>query len=534
MKTSPLLDTVRRRVSRAGDDSGSLMFAMLIIIVGTLLSSLMIPMMITQMSSTRSNNREVHELDAAEAGIDVAMAQIRAANDNAGNGVLSRLPCNSSTGQAFTGPVGVGGTSRYQVSITYYKTDPQGQTAAWLTANQVTCITGGGTLSAPAYALLQSQGIDSITGTFGSAPLRTLLATYIFRTTNINIPGGPIHVYKTSTSNDLCLDAGSSSPTAGTNVTVKACSTGSTPQKFAYNANLTLVLVTSKTQLQPLGMCLDAGTPHAVGNVVKFQACATVTHPQQQWSFNDEANLEGTSDGKTLDGFCFNVQTPNATGSFVVLANGSNCRGAYDNIQTFSPDAAVGAGAAGASSGQLVNFNEFGRCLDVTEQNVTYGYLIAWPCKQAPDPTNVTWNQRYALPTVAAGTQSGTGRITTNPPAGLYCLQSPLATTSGKYVTVVPCPTGNPANQTWTVYLDTGVYATSYVIRDSSPIKDSSGISGYCLQPTDPNATPADRYPNGNNISKIVVATCNGSTLQKWNADPNILQPLPLKDIHEK
>ena len=67
----------------------------------------------------------------------------------------------------------------------------------------------------------------------------------------------------------------------------------------------------------------------------------------------------------------------------------------YDNIKDLAPDAAVGAGAAGASSGQLVNFNQFGRCLDVTNQDVTSAYLIAWPCKQAPDPTNVAWNQRW-------------------------------------------------------------------------------------------------------------------------------------------
>lgn len=35
-------------------------------------------------------------------------------------------------------------------------------------------------------------------------------------------------------------------------------------------------------------------------------------------------------------------------------------------------------------------------------------------------------------------------------------------------------------------------------------------------------------------IGKRVVATCSGSTLQRWNAPPNILQAIPLLDTAEK
>jgi hypothetical protein len=39
---------------------------------------------------------------------------------------------------------------------------------------------------------------------------------------------------------------------------------------------------------------------------------------------------------------------------------------------------------------------------------------------------------------------------------------------------------------------------------------------------------PPDFYTGGGqSISKIVVATCNESSLQKWNAPPNILQGHP-------
>ncbi|HKT04235.1 MAG TPA: ricin-type beta-trefoil lectin domain protein [Rugosimonospora sp.] len=508
---------------RIDRERGSMPLAMLLTLVGMMLSALLVPMVITQVRSTTDDVHRVHALAAAQAGLDVALGHIRAANDGSGNGVLGSLPCGP-----LTGSVGVGGTARYQVTITYYNADPRGHNSTWLAAHDINCYTGGGADSTPAYALLTSQGTDVATGTIGTVPGRTLQGTYTFKTTNANISGGLIHVYKTATSTDLCLDAGSGSPAAGTNVQMQPCTAGSITQKFAYEPNLNLVLVSSQTTAQPLGMCLDAGTPQAAGKVVAFQPCASTTLPQQQWSQNDGANFQGTADGHTLDGFCFNVQSPNVAGSFVILGalSAGKCGGNYDNQQTFMPEASAGAGAAGASTGQLVNFNEFGRCLDVTNQDVTYAYMIAWPCKQAPDPTYVLWNQKWALPSIATGASSATGKITTTKSPTAYCLRSPLSTVAGTYVDVTPCPSGTlPANLTWTVSGDTGSYTTSYRIMDSS---------GYCLAPTDPNASPPDLFPSGLLISKIVVVACDGNTLEKWNAPPGIVPAPPLKDIGEQ
>jgi hypothetical protein len=493
---------------------------MLLALVGTTLSALLVPVVLTQLGATGQDVRRLDGLNAAQAGIDVALGHIRAADDGSGNGVLASLPCGP-----YSGNVGGASVGRYQVTIAYYSQNPHGQSDTWLAANDMTCYPGSGTYTTPAFAVVQAQGTDQATGAFGTVPSRTLRAIYEFQTSNQNIAGGLVHVYKTATSTDLCFDAGSSSPSAGTNLQMQPCSSGSGQQKFAYDTNLNIVLVATRTGTS-LGMCLDAGTPHAAGALVQFQPCSATTKPQQQWSINDAANLEGTSNGSTLDGYCFNVQSPNTAGSFVILGT-TTCKKAYDNVATFSPEAAVGAGAAGAAVGQLVNFSQFGRCVDVTEQNVLYSYLIAWPCKQAPDPANVAWNQKWDLPTFAAGAVSATGTVVTTRLGVDYCMKSPSAVGVGMYVTVTPCPlTGStPVNLTWTVYLDTGAYATSYVIRDGT---------GYCLQATDPNASPPDLYPKGQSISKIIVATCNGSTLQKWNAPPNILNPLPLKDIIEK
>jgi hypothetical protein len=516
----------RRRLLGRGpwaEDTGSLALALLLTLIGVALSTLLVPVVLTQIGSSREDIQRVHALHAAQAGLDVAVGHIRAAADGTGAGVTGKLPCGPLSGR-----VGVGGTARYEVTIDYLATDPRGQSDAWIAANRITCSTGSGTYSTPGYALLRSQGTDAATGPFSSVRYRSLQATYTFQTSNPFSTGGLIHVFKTTTGTDLCLDAGSGSPVSGTNLQTEDCNPGTIQQKFTYNRNLSLALVASKTPSMPLGMCLDAGTPHAVGSIVKLQPCASTTIPQQQWSVNDSANFEGTADGVTLDGFCFNVQTPNSAGSFVVLGSvsGSGCRRGYDNIQAFSPEASVGAGAAGAPSGQLVNFSQFGRCLDVTEQDVRANYLIAWSCLQAPDPTTIAWNQKWALPAIATGGVSATGPITTDPPGGLYCLQSPGSTAGGQYVTVAKCPSGSaPLDMTWTVYGDTGVYETSHRIKDGY---------GHCLSPTDPDEKPPDFHSKGSEISKIVVATCNGSTLQKWNAPSNFLQALPLKDIGEK
>jgi hypothetical protein len=509
----------RRR--RLADDTGSLPMALLLSLVAMSLSALLTPMVLGQVGATRLDARRVHALHAAQSGLDIALGQIRAADDGAGNGQLNKLPCGP-----FTGKVG-GGTARYRVTIDYFAINPQGRDDAWIALNRMKCESTGTLTATPTYALFRAQGTDSATGGWTSVPSRWLRGTYTFRTTNENIAGGLIHVYKTPSSTDLCMDGGSGAPAAGTNLQMRPCNPGAINQMFAYNANLTIVLVTSKTPAMPLGMCLDAGNPANNGNVVQFQPCGPATKIQQQWSINDSANLEGavnTAGGLALSGRCFNVQSPNVPGSLVVLGA---CGGAYNNIRTFSAEAPVGAGAAGKSSGQVVNFSQFGRCIDVTEFNVNYGYLIVWPCKQAPDPSKVGWNQKWTTPAVDPTTGAGTGQITTtNTSTGVkYCLRSPGSTVPGMYVTVIPCPGITTPEVTWTVSEKTDSYATSYTAVD---------YRGKCLSPTDPTETPPDFYPKGLEISKIVVADCDGSTLQKWNAPANILQPLPLRDITEK
>jgi hypothetical protein len=513
------------------DDTGSMPLAMLITLVAVALSALLTPMVLNQFSATGVDVRRVHSLHAAQSGLEIMMGRLRSAVATANNGDITKLPCGPLAGNVSAG----GAPARYKVWIDYFTSDPRGHwnTSAawppgggtedrWIERNRLPC--NGGLVQTPAYALLRSMGSDDNTGAdIAAVPGRWLYGTYRFKTTNENIAGGLIHTYKLSTNTDLCMDAGPDPPADGTDILMRPCTPGASRQIWSYNPNLTIMLVSSTSSSYPQGLCLDAGLGPANQTQVKLRPCGhPSTLPQQQWSTNDSANLRGTTDGVNLNGRCLNVKNPNVDGS--PLVTGSSCGGPYNNLHTFSLEPTVGAGAASEDTNQIVNFRQFGRCMDVTEFNVNFGYLIVWPCKQAPQAANVGWNQKFTLPQVTAPAVSATDRVVTPKDGNTdYCLHSPGAV--GSYPTVKSCPTTLTPNYKWTYYGNTGVYATSYILVD---------FKGNCLTPTDPQATPPDFYPKGLNISKITLGTCDGSTLQKWNAPANLLQPLPLKDIGER
>ncbi|MFI5898196.1 hypothetical protein ACIA5D_49765 [Actinoplanes sp. NPDC051513] len=542
------------------DDRGSLPMAMLVVLVGITLSGLLANLVLASVRTSSFSSRRVMALHAAQAGLDVGLAQVRAAwterKDGDEVGLTSMLPCD-----ALSGKVDPETDQSYTVTPAYYQTDPQEMSGTELADKSLVCLAGKGTFlranqtkaATPAFALFTANGcagrlvtgkncLDSMNAADRSADLsyRTLAGTYIVHTTNANISGGLIHVYRGTNSalNDLCIDAGASDPAEGALVTVQLCSAGKATQTWAYTDTLQIQLVSSQTPADhPNGMCLDTATDqHAVGLQIVMATCQT-TKPalyRQAWSFNDSANLMGSKlDGSNTDGYCFNVQQPNVPGSNIILTK--TCSGGYDNIQTFSAEANVGAGAAssetGRKIGQLVDYNQFGRCLDDTGQNPDATFMIAWPCKQNPNPNNVLWNQRYTVPALPSDTNpdmngdpgnTATGIITMTK-TSVYCLQSPQATAVGKYVTTKAC-TG-AANQVWQVFGHTGNYFTSYQIVDNT---------GLCLTPRDPTLSNPDLYQTVNKISKIYVARCDGSTLQKWNANKNVIDALALKDLTEK
>jgi hypothetical protein len=484
---------------RPAGDRGSMPMALLVITVGITLSAAIAPLVVRQIGATRTFASRDVALNAAQAGMDVMMARVRAAAESDLSGLLEKLPPCTLSGDA--GVAGAGEVMSYAVTIVYRDQD-------------------GAALSCPATNVPTTAVVTSVGRATAGAP-RTLTANYVFTTSNTNIPGGQIKI-DTSALGDQCVDAGpAKSPASGTKVVMKTCN-GSSPQQFGYTADLYLKLISSESSTAPYGMCLDTGASHANGNLVVFQPCpSTARTPRYQWSLDGASLFHSTGPTSGIESLCMTVTTVGVADSTVQLANSCS---ASTTKNVWRSGAGVGAGMAGDSTAQLVNYAQFSRCLDVTSQNPSATYMIAWFCKQSPNGV-VDWNQQWVHPVPTAPAITATGNIIVTRSGVPYCLKSPLNPATNLYTTVVGCTATNKTTPelTWTVYHDTGDYGTSYRIIDAS---------GYCLTPTDLNATPKDTHSDG--TSKVKVAVCNTSELQKWNAPPNINKPTPLTDLTEK
>ena len=126
--------------------------------------------------------------------------------------------------------------------------------------------------------------------------------------------------------------------------------------------------------------------------------------------------------------------------------------------------------------------------------------MIAFPCKQAPNPADIAFNQRIVYnPT--------TQWLYTTKCGENHCLTASTATPP--YVTTPACSLSNPL-QRWTLVYDTGNYSDSYTIHDAN---------GNCLGLGRPGSSSAPL----NQWSTITSEPCNGQAEQKWNAPPNLI-----------
>lgn len=512
---------------RRDDDRGSLPMAVLLITVGMGLSGLLAATVNAQILTTRATVHSSEAIDAAQSGLDVALGHLRLATAADGTGDFRKLPCGP-----YTGAVNPATDQTYAVSIAYLTAEPPAGDVAWAQANKLPCAAGGNLgAGSPVYVQLSSSGRALGTGT-----PRTVTATYTLHSrTRENIAGGLIHLYGPHDP-DLCFAGPSATPAAGDPVTMQLCDSAADAQRFAYESALNLVLVSSRAN-GSTGMCLDAAP--ADREPVVFRPCAAAPVPRQQWSLNDRANFEGTTNGTDLNAQCFHLENPGQAGSRIVLhAEATDppgtsqydraCYSDYTDNRSFAPDAAVGTGRAGPGTSQLVNFQQFGRCLDVSGDDVNAGFLVIWPCKQKPGGM-IQWNQVWRLPAIAPGATSGTGpiRLHNDRDGQDYCLISPGSTAAGRYVSVQLCPPGTPGPALqWTRYAATGVFGTAY--RIESAYQAPSGQT-WCLSGTG----STDYWQGHGDVSKAVLAACDGSTLQKWNAAPMVLQAA-LTDLSER
>jgi ricin-type beta-trefoil lectin protein len=505
-------------VSARTDDRGSLPLAMLLIVVGVGLSGLLASSVNEQLLAARYTAQRADALDAAQSGIQIGLAHIRTAEAADGSGDATKLPCGP-----WSGTMSGGTRQTYSVTIYYLAAQPPAGDTTWAQANKLPCTatTYGSATPQPLYAMLASTG-TVVTGERG----RTVTATYALQSRSRDtVAGGLIRAYGL-TSPDFCFAASSAAPVAGTALLLQVCDGGSDAQRFAYTRNLGLVLVATR-QNGSAGMCLDAVPSN--NTVVRFQACTGAE--QQQWSFNGSRNFAAINAKKSTN-ICFHVTTPGTAGSGVTLhaaasdpagvsAQDAACGMPYSTSRTFSPDLAVGAGNAAASS-ELANFGQFSTC--VADDNDTS--TLMQPCEQLPASATFSWQLSWNLP--APGT---TGRIWVTSKYGNkdYCLTSPGAPASGTYVTLTQCPATLPASMLWSPRGNTGVYATTYRIESSY---GAPAGTVYCLSPADPAASPPD--PNlALGVARLVMASCTSSTLQKWDAPASILTS-SLVDVGEK
>ncbi|HTW19064.1 MAG TPA: hypothetical protein VME70_02500 [Mycobacteriales bacterium] len=564
--------------SRQNDDGGfALIFTLFLILIIAVVSVAVANIMINQVGPTTLAQKQVRTVDAAQAGMQAALGQLRNTSTN-GGGDLTKLPCTDPSdsggvtltvgspaqtvtvaGDQITGTVEQitpsSETATYRAVITYFQTDPTSHetdsTTSWWSSNAIPC-KAGIVKYVPTYAFIQSYGLSGqLPGYSGTAEGdRTLHAVYEFNATNTNTVGGRMAEYNSGGQDQMCLDAGSAEPSAGTIPTMEPCLALGTPQQtWQYRGDLTLFYGGDTT----LDLCIQnvtstyghAGTP-------KLETCATsgsgTTYPyanqtqqEQEFAYNDNGQLEAPdiNDGKVggstspdpggcLEGAGVTTSSAAVAGAALSLVT---CSGSSQDLTAWYPDPQVGAGKSGSNTTgvpgsptqQFANYALFGNCLDVNGQNFS-NKLIAYPCKQAPDSTTLTWNQIWHFQTVSGSygifytncAAGAGGCIPSSPSSSVKdCLVSP-GTLNG-LVYGVQCPTGTPPdNELWDPTGVANTYANSYLLINKA--------DGYCMAP-DPSQTSVG-------WAQIVVTSCDGSNipsaasatknylLLKWNAPP--------------
>lgn len=512
---------LRMAAVRGREEGVAMMTAILFMIIMAGIASVLLGVVSSQMVPTYIDQKGTKTIYSAQAGIQAALSVMRAAGTLNINGKVygdpSKLPC------AFTGSTnGTSDGNQYSVSIQYFTTDPTTMTTAQKNANALTCTTGTaaqygtssyGLTTTPLFALITSAGTASQIAHTGTVANRTITALYTFQYTNLNIAGGLIY----DAGDNVCMQAVSA--TVGSlviEVAAANCSsqgTNAALQLWSYNSNYQLVLASSLVN-NPPGLCITgpAANGQATQNVT-LQTCDTSTTDtarwNQLWSWTGSYTWDG--ENPTVTGFSNYWISPGTdkAGGYLQVSSGTN--------GTMAPTSQVGPGAASYTTYELINYQQFGRCADVTGEQINATAMIAYPCKQDPaNATGFTWNQKwyycepYDITARCAGVVATAQPIFVNyldqSPAVDYCLTTPT-TGNGVFPTFQLCDkSGDAVNkqQTWARYYNTGTYSTSYIIVDEY---------GRCLE-----ANSADIYSG--DISELTVTGCNGSDAQKWNAPP--------------
>ncbi|NAZ74895.1 hypothetical protein GTQ99_05575 [Kineococcus sp. T13] len=480
------------------DEGAALLIVMTSVLLTAALSVVILGLVLSQMLPTRVQAKRTATLATAQAGIDAATSQMRAAigthnADNVPFGGKNKLPCS------LTGTVG---NQRYSVSITYYDTDPTELSAAEQAIRTVDCTPGGGTVYVPSHAIITSEGAaPAVKGQAADVGNRKLKALYSFQLDNGNIAGG---IMWSAPGSKYCLQA--ESATVGAKVKYLAsgsCAFNDVKQMWVYNTDYTIVLAST---LKATRLCLQ-GKTNADADV-ELAVCDPAK-PAQLWSYEGGARFKGQNNGNTDYGSrCLGTGSSVADTAMAgkVLRNGA-CASDQE-WGSFAPDPSVGAGAASYQTKQIVNYFEFGRCMDVTNEDINYSLMIIYPCKQDPSGgSKLKWNHKWRYTENITAKQSIYVEQYDDP-AKRFCLTAAAASVADADANLVFRTCDGRAEQKFTRYYKMPDYADSYTFVD---------FSGRCL-------SVGPKWNNGN-FSRMVSAACNGGSAQKWNAPQLISDP---------
>ena len=525
-----------RAAADGGEEGFALIVSLMVIMIVSALSIAMAAYILNQARPIQEARKQAQTVNAAQAGLQAALTQLRSSTDVTGGGDLTKLPCTGSDASFSPSTLGVAtmvagasysgrvddstGNPGFDVSIAYYLSDPTGKQVDWLQANAMPCPLS----QVPLFAYLQSYGsAAAVPGRSADQGSRSQTGTYTFKTSNVNVVGGRIRSYGTQ----QCLDAGSN-PQPGTTLTLQPCLALGTPnQTWQYRTDLSIFFGGNTA----LNLCIRAPSS---GTTPTLQTCTGsgtgTTYPYaagqqaQEFGFNDNGHFAAAlSDGTVTNGTGGNCLQPQGATASTAAPSGAalvyvSCDATTTGPAAFDPDPQVGAGKAGgnttgrpgAPTSQYVNYQQFGRCLDITGQNVNADHLIAYPCKQAPNSSTLTFNQVWAYTAVGA-TGYGTMSVTKTD-GSRYCLKAPI---SGNLITTPACAAVPGNDQLWQPSGDTGVYESSYRLVSKLSVAQNPAAP-QCMS-VSPLAS-AITYGSSN----IIVEACDGTLKQKWNAPPNI------------
>lgn len=518
------VQSLRRRI--AGNDEGFAMLSVvMLIMVISVLSMIVLAVVLSQIQPTLFTEKNGRTLTAAQAGLDAAAAQIRNAESPDGGGLpmgdIHKLPC------VVEGTVdGTGGETTYSAKVAYFLENPVDRDDAWRANNALTCYLGtginGGVRSVPRYAMITSEGFDATSTSQVGRADRVVEASYTFQLTTRKVSGGKI----LDDNGTFCLAAGSAAP--GAFIYYRPASSDYCLEQTELNswtwADDYMIHLSANDLDGKIPLCLTGTAGRTAGYMTLRECTQSTTDPLgQRFSWTGDHTWRGQNAANTGYANIYVVNQDsvvNAGDRLYVNTSAAN--------KSLTPLPAVGKGNASYLTNQVVNYNQFGRCLDVTNENIAYAYMIAYPCKQDPSGNQAfSWNHKWYYDEPIEGVESIQTQIRVIPSAGTRCLittttrglviNQPDHLSSGQYggasgfrfprfLTPGGAADCHSDTTIWTRYAYSDDNLKSYTIQD---------FYGRCLSAAGPKTANHPQW------TSIVVETCSGSQDQKWNVDPD-------------